>query len=267
MAKPDMQAIRFERDLRSQTEENLAAEAPLQITVNRLPFTVTMRTPGSDARLACGLLFTEGLIRSHADITEMTMAENNVHVRIAPEILDTERLGRRRLISAAACGVCGKTELCDLHIPENPLTTEWVLDPGLLAGMQAQVRQSQRLFAETGGVHAAAAFTIQGKMLAVFEDIGRHNAVDKTVGFLLSENLLNETALLFVSGRVSYEIVTKTHRAGIPFLAAVSAVSDMAAEMCVQLGITLLGFCREQRATAYAHAERLVSEKKHARTA
>ncbi|MBX3721999.1 MAG: formate dehydrogenase accessory sulfurtransferase FdhD [Turneriella sp.] len=262
-----MDAVRFEKQLSTPTQEKLAAEAPLQITVNQMPFTVTMRTPGSDHELATGLLFTEGVIRRREDILTLTSAPNTVSATLEPHRFAAANLRQRNLMSAASCGVCGKTELCDLDMPVTAITSKLTLDPAQLGAMQTQMREAQNLFAETGGVHAAAAFDAAGKMLALFEDIGRHNAVDKTVGYLLAENLLPEAALLFVSGRVSYEIVTKTHRAGIPFLAAVSAVSDMAAEMCGRLGITLLGFCREDRATAYAHAERLQPDYKHARTA
>lgn len=262
-----MDAVRFEKQLSIPTQEKLAAEAPLQITVNDVAFTVTMRTPGADRELATGLLFTEGVISAREEILSLVPAPNTLRATIWPAAPSAAKLTQRSLISVSSCGVCGKTELCDLDMPVTAIVSGLTLNPSQLAAMQAQMRDNQRLFGETGGMHAAAAFAINGKLLALFEDIGRHNAVDKTVGYLLAENLLPEAALLFVSGRVSYEIVTKTHRAGIPFLAAVSAVSDMAAEMCGRLGITLLGFCREDRATAYAHAERMKPDHNHARSA
>jgi FdhD protein len=258
-------AVRYVVGEPEQTFETLAGEAPLQIKINGNPYTITMRTPGHDKMLATGLLFTERIIRHQQDILHIseTPDETSGHtvtidVLVKEEIVTGKNLFNRSIASSASCGVCGKIELCDLITPEKPLHTSHRLNihhiPGLLQQMQAE----QATFEKTGGSHAAAAFDIDGKMLSVKEDIGRHNAVDKVIGGLVLMETLHQAAILFISGRVSYEIVAKCAEASIPFLLAVSAPSSLAVRFCRDTGITLVGFCRENRATVYANAQNIL---------
>jgi FdhD protein len=258
-------AMKFNAGEVTETVESVAREEALQITINLKPYTITMRTPGSDVLLATGLLFTENIVNHPTDIISTTEvpAPNSDHtlvvaLMIKEEVLQGKNLFNRSIASSASCGVCGKTELCDLPIAREPLYTADKLNVRIIPCLLQQMSAAQRVFEQTGGSHAAAAFTIRGNLLSVQEDIGRHNAVDKVIGDLFLSDALQQAALLFVSGRVSYEIVAKCARAGIPFLLAVSAPSSLAVEFSRQQGITLIGFCRDNRCTVYTHEQNVV---------
>ena len=248
-----------------ETSEVLAGEEALQIKINGRAYTITMRTPGQDRMLAVGLLFTEGVVTTNNDIVEIseTPAPEEHHtlivdVGIKEKALEGKRLFNRAIASSASCGVCGKIELCDLVAPQHVIGAREKLDmriiPYLLEKMQAQ----QTTFDRTGGSHAAAAFRMNGDLLSAKEDIGRHNAVDKVIGDLLLRSFLPHADILFISGRVSYEIAAKCAQASIPFLLAVSAPSSLAVDFCARCGITLIGFCRENRATVYTHGKNIL---------
>jgi FdhD protein len=166
----------------------------------------------------------------------------------------------RRLISNASCGVCGKVSAEDLRVETLRVSErgDRKLDPALIPVLEGRMRAAQDLFSRTGGSHAAAIFDHEGDLLVLREDVGRHNAVDKAIGHLLREGALARASLLFISGRVSYEIVSKAAKAGIPFLLAVSAPSTLAVKLCREAGITLLAFCRGGRATVYSHPGRVI---------
>lgn len=254
-----IKAIRFVAGQSHDTSEALAGEEALQIKVNGKPYTITMRTPGHDKLLAAGLLFTERVIRSEEDIiriSEIPDASGShtliVDVLVKEEALTGKNLFNRSIASSASCGVCGKIELCDLVTPEHPLNNNRKLSIQLIPDLLRQMQDQQFTFEKTGGSHAACAFSIDGTLLSVKEDIGRHNAVDKVIGDLLMRNALHSASILFISGRISYEIVAKCAEARIPFLLAVSAPSSLAVDFCRRKGITLIGFCRENRATVYA---------------
>ena len=246
-------------------EDALVAEGALQIAVKGSPYSVTMRTPGDDVSLAIGLLFTEGLILAKGDVLgweEIPAAgegcADTVDLALADPALARGNLSNRRLASTASCGVCGKISADDLVLPSrrNPGDTV-LLDPAILPSLEGKMRSAQALFGRTGGSHAAAVFDAQGGLIVLKEDVGRHNAVDKAIGHLLREGRLGAAAMLFISGRVSYEIVAKASKAGIPFLLAVSAPSTLAVKMCRDSGITLLAFVRGGKATVYSHPERV----------
>ncbi len=245
--------------------DHLAVEHPLSISVNAEPFTLTMHTPGNEEDLIRGLLFSEGVYKKregklHIDITETSDEDyiSKVNVHIAEGDFDKSQINKRNLLSVASCGICGRTELQDF----SPKGAHYGSSEGAhygssegelgLMGMFECLRGGQVGFELSGGSHAAGAFDKEGKMLVSREDIGRHNAVDKVVGHLLNSGKLKEAKYLLVSGRVSYEIVTKCFTAGIPILAAVSAPSSLAVDFAKELGITLYGFCRENRATRYS---------------
>ena len=218
-----------------------------------------MRTPGHDKALAAGLLFTERVIASEEDIirvSEIPDASGShtliVDVLVKEEALTGKNLFNRSIASSASCGVCGKIELCDLVTPEQPLTNDRKLSIQLIPDLLRQMQDQQFTFERTGGSHAACVFRLDGTLLSVKEDIGRHNAVDKVIGDLLMRHELHSASILFISGRISYEIVAKCAGARIPFLLAVSAPSSLAVDFCRRTGITLIGFCRENRATVYA---------------
>lgn len=267
MENKKVSAVRYIEGQPLQTSEVLAAEEALQIKINGKPYTITMRSPGQDKILAAGLLFTERVVTEKTDIISISevAAPSGEHtlivdVQVKEEALTGKNLFNRSIASSASCGVCGKIELCDLVTPEHPLNNTKKLNieriPGLLQKMQAE----QSTFEKTGGSHAAAVFSIDGTLLSVKEDIGRHNAVDKVIGDLFLKKQLGKASILFISGRVSYEIVAKCAGADIPFLLAVSAPSSLAVDFCRRKGITLIGFCRENRATVYATEENVIRQ-------
>ncbi len=251
-------------------EDYLAAEEPLEIRIGDDPLSVTMRTPGHDLELAAGFLFTEGLIQRRAQIVALealepdseTPAENRGNVvvaKLAPESAPDFEKMRRHFFAASSCGICGKASIDSVRArtlaPPNP---EFRFDPEILVRLPDTLRESQAVFGRTGGLHAAGLFDAAGKLLVLREDIGRHNAVDKVIGWALLEERvpLGETILL-VSGRGGFEIVQKAIVAGLPVVASVSAPSSLAVQLARELGQTLIGFLRGRRFVVYAGAERI----------
>lgn len=264
-------SILFDGKSFSEREDGIAIEVALSISINGIPFSVTMQTPGHEQDLVIGLLFTEGIFTNpeiKPNIEAVSYNEdghiNLVNVLIAPEYIVKDFSGTRNVISASSCGICGKTSLDDFGI--KAISETGLLDPLIVPVMFDKVSKEQQNFMKSGGTHAAGAFTIDGELLAVREDIGRHNAVDKVIGFLLSNKMMSKVKCLTVSGRVSYEIISKTKSAGIPFLAAVSAPSSLAVDKAEEAGITLMAFCRNERFTVYSHAERIKSYQQNSMT-
>jgi FdhD protein len=244
------------------SEDQLAVEAPLELRVRaggqERTLCITMRTPGEDAELAAGFLFTEGLVRDRAEITGITEGDDSVLVELAgPALPET---AARPFAVTSACGVCGKGQLEDLRAQPaaRPEPGQPRLDPATIHRLPAELRAAQVTFASTGGLHAAGLFDGQGRRLLVREDVGRHNAVDKLIGArLLAGGLPARDALLVVSGRASFELVQKALMAQIPVLAAVGAPSTLAVSLAAEGGMTLLGFVRDQRFNVYCGGERV----------
>ncbi|GDX51886.1 sulfurtransferase FdhD [Bacteroidota bacterium] len=250
----------------SQVEDILAVEVALSIAVNEVPFTVTMQTPGNEMELVRGLLFSEKIFQSLTEHPTIDILEKNeegfisvVNVKIPPELILKDFAGTRNVISASSCGVCGKTELDELGT-DRVLNSD-ILNPAMVKMMFEKVSAQQKTFQQSGGTHAAGAFTIDGELLAVMEDIGRHNAVDKVIGYLVNNNMLEKAKLITVSGRVSYEIVSKAKSAGIPFLASVSAPSSLAVDSAEAAGISLMAFCRNNKFTVYSNPAQVANDK------
>jgi FdhD protein len=265
MKQADFEGLRVEAGRCEAVRDSLSVEAPLQIQINGKSFTISMRTPGDDTYLVKGLLFTEGVVRPEGLDARIRISpdERNPGNTIAdlaiPEMyLCRDLLEKRSLVSNSSCGFCGKRELEDIELSGDALQHDVRLDLDRLPMMSQAMEKQQEGFKQTGGCHAAAAFTKEGKLLALFEDIGRHNAVDKVVGYLIENRPDPGADLFFVSGRISFEIVYKVFRAGVPFLAGVSAPSSLAVQMADRQGLTVLGFCRGQRATIYSHPEAVV---------
>ncbi|MGI9455357.1 MAG: formate dehydrogenase accessory sulfurtransferase FdhD [Aeoliella sp.] len=258
-------AVQYVDALPAPVEDALVEEEALQIGLNRLPYTMTMRTPGNDECLTAGLLFTEHVIGRESDILsyEERPCEPEGHnsyadVVIPESLARRQNLGNRTILSSSSCGLCGKTDVSGMNFPQQPLDHNLRLDVLWLETMQQLVSDRQALFQATGGCHAAAAFSIGGDLLTLMEDVGRHNAVDKVIGYLLINGLLDRADLISVSGRVSYEIVAKLHTARIPFLVSVSAPSTLAVELCDKMGMTLISFCRGNKTTVYSHDESVI---------
>ena len=245
------------------TRDHVAVELPLEVRLNGHPFAVIMRTPGDDRDLALGFLFTEGLVRSAADVQRVDLdadasLANVVFVRGRDELVAEALAGRRQVAMSSSCGMCGRRSLATLAIDAPPCEADWSVPASAVAGLPDALREAQSAFARTGGLHAAALFRTDGTLEASAEDVGRHNAVDKLLGRMLAASRLPlAESLLFVSGRSSFEIVQKAWMGGIPFVAAVSAPSSLAVDLAREAGITLLGFVRDGRFNVYAHAQRL----------
>lgn len=276
----------------------LAIEEPLEIRVGGTALTVTMRTPGDDIDLAAGFLFGEGIAREAADIAEIRMCDENVAdvtlavdqppaasagdggrgvsaprsnghraVDAAPEA-GPGPAGHRNFLMTSACGVCGKDSIDAIRVTSRyDIAADPVrVAPAVLADLPDKLRDAQRVFASTGGLHAAGLFTAEGELLALREDVGRHNAVDKVVGWALRAGRIPlRQHVLLVSGRASFELAQKAVTAGVPVLAAVSAPSSLAVDLAGETGLTLVGFLRGPSMNAYTRTERLSAEPAYAR--
>ncbi|SON62499.1 Sulfurtransferase FdhD [Mycobacterium simulans] len=251
--------------------ETLAVEEPLEIRLNGIPVTVTMRTPGSDIELAQGFLLTEGVIARREDVLTARycggQGENSVNtynvldVTLAPGVRPPELDVTRNFYTTSSCGVCGKASLDAVRLISrySPGDDPATVAATTLQAMPDQLRGAQKVFASTGGLHAAALFGVDGAMLAVREDIGRHNAVDKVIGWALEQDRIPMgAAVLLVSGRASFELTQKALMAGIPVLAAVSAPSSLAVALAEESGITLVAFLREDSMNVYTRADRII---------
>ena len=244
--------------------DRVAVEAALDVRLNGHPFAVIMRTPGADADLVAGFLLSEGVIRSADDVDRLDRPDadsvlNVVLSRSRAEILPDLLEGRRNVAQNSSCGLCGRRTLESLDIDRPPLAMEWHLDATVLAGLPAALRHAQHAFDETGGLHAAGLFDLDGRLQSSAEDVGRHNAVDKLLGrALMAGQLPLSRSALVVSGRSSFEIVQKAFIGAIPLVAAVSAPSSLAVDLAQQAGITLLGFVRDDRFNIYTHPSRVL---------
>ena len=244
------------------TTDELVIEAPLQININTESYTVVMRTPGNDQDLVLGLLYAEDIYKKSLSIPYEIIEEklnipSIVNVTIAPSVLGKGYLNKRTLLSVSSCGICGKKQLEDIKVTGNTIEQKISFSSENLLNMFAPLQQHQETFKKTGGSHAAGIFNHHFKLLTIREDIGRHNAVDKCVGSLLQKQLLKSGMYLLVSGRVSYEIVSKAFLAKIPVIVAVSACSSMAVDFAKEFGICLIGFTRENKMTVYANPSAL----------
>jgi FdhD protein len=246
----------------------LAAEEPLEIRVDGAPLTVTMRTPGDDIDLAAGFLFTEGLLPRLDDVHEIRMCDENVAgVTYTPGRPGAAGPGpgtaARNFLTTSACGVCGKDSIEAIRVRSafDVAADPVRVSPAVLAGLPDRLRDAQRVFSRTGGLHAAGLFTPDGTLLVLREDVGRHNAVDKVAGWALRGGLLPLAGhVLLVSGRASFELAQKAVMIGVPVLAAVSAPSSLAASLAEETGLTLVGFLRGTTMNVYAGAERVTAD-------
>jgi len=248
-------------------QDSLAAEEPLEIRIAGVPLTVTMRTPGNDLELAAGFLLTEGIIESpeqiaglRAKLPENGTKSNVVEVELKDSDFDSEDL-QRNFYATSSCGICGKASINAIRVRGlRQLDSGFRVDPETLCQLPEALRAEQEVFSRTGGLHAAALFDGAGQLLALREDIGRHNAVDKIVGWaVLEKKLPLSQNVMLVSGRGGFEIVQKALAAGIPILASVSAPSSLAVKLARELGLTLVGFLRGRRFVVYSDEFRCVS--------
>jgi FdhD protein len=253
----------------SERMDRLAGEEPMEIRAGppgqpAEAVAVTMRTPGRDFELATGFLFTEGLIGStgvqkvsYCDDLESEQAYNVVTVRTRSPL---KPHAQRNFYTTSSCGICGKAALDQVEVSCDTVTSDIRVTGEVISGLPGALRRAQKLFEQTGGLHAAGLFTPSGDVVSVREDVGRHNAVDKVIGKMLLEGALPLSGrLLMVSGRASFEIVQKAAVAGIPIVCAVSAPSSLAVEAAGPLGVTLVGFIRDDGFNVYSHAERIDS--------
>ena len=259
-------------------------EEPLEIRVNGSPTTVTMRTPGSDVELAQGFLLTEGIVSGRDDILSVRYCRgapapipeslrssppeedgvntyNVLDVTLTPGVAAPETGVERNFYTTSSCGVCGKGSLdaIRLRTKHSPADDDAVVTSDTLAGLPDTLRAAQKVFDTTGGLHAAALFTADGDMLVLREDVGRHNAVDKVVGWATEHDRVPlRGTILMVSGRASFELAQKAVMAGIPILAAVSAPSSLAVDLATESGLTVIGFLRGRSMNIYSRADRVL---------
>ncbi|QGF22890.1 formate dehydrogenase accessory sulfurtransferase FdhD [Raineyella fluvialis] len=253
--------------------DSLVVEEPLEIRLNGEPWAVTMRTPGHDIELVHGFLLSEGIITSAEDIRTARYCEGSVmsdetgtdvntynvlSLALAPGVAMPEP--RRSTVATSSCGVCGQASIDTIRTRSPwPLPADRTpVDPALLAVLPERLRQAQRQFAATGGLHASGIFSTDGELLVAREDVGRHNAADKAIGWaMLRDRLPLHDAVLVLSGRTSFELIQKAMVAGIPTVVAISAPSSLAVELAEDAGMTLTGFVREGRMNVYSGAEHL----------
>ncbi|MBV9333899.1 MAG: formate dehydrogenase accessory sulfurtransferase FdhD [Candidatus Eremiobacteraeota bacterium] len=273
----ETEVLALSRDLRTRRHDAIVGEEPLELRLQRggsaQTLAVTMRTPGNDFELAAGFLYGEGIVANRGEIAELTYCLDssldpeqryNVVTIDVRGALSAARAARfeRHFVMNSACGVCGRAQLESLReLGATPLDDDLRVSAQMLYALPERMREAQRVFEATGGLHAAALFDEHGDTIAVREDVGRHNAVDKLVGWALLEGRLPlRRCMLMVSGRASYEILQKSVMARVPIVASVSAPSSLAVDLAREFNVTLAGFVRGESANLYAAAERVVSE-------
>ncbi len=269
--KPDLRTVqrsmqRYSKEGARNADDELVVEEPLEMRVGGVAIAVTMRTPGHDRELTAGFLHSEGVVTTTSDLAgighcwdpETPEIRNVIDVTLASdEAVDLEAL-RRNVYASSSCGLCGSVTLDTIHRRCAVLAPGGRVTPEVLTALPDRLRAAQTVFARTGGLHAAALFTFEGELEVVREDIGRHNAVDKVIGYhLLRGRLPLSDRLLLVSGRASFEIVQKAVMAGLPIVAAVSAASSLAVDLAELQRQTLIGFLRERSFNVYTDFDRV----------
>jgi FdhD protein len=246
-------------------QDYLVVEEPLEIRVNKTPLTVTMRTPGQDLELAAGFLWTEGLIGDANQIASIrhvaangNQPENRVEIELNDFAFDREQL-QRNFFAASSCGICGKASIEAVRRRGLKRANSQIkITSDLICSLPEKLKNAQAIFGRTGGLHAAAVFDRNGELLAIREDVGRHNALDKIVGWaLMNRKLPLADCILMVSARGGFEIIQKAVAAGFPVVASVSAPSGLAVQLAREMALTLIGFVRDQRFVVYAGEGRL----------
>ncbi|MDV8022452.1 formate dehydrogenase accessory sulfurtransferase FdhD [Rhodococcus sp. IEGM 1330] len=263
--------VRLRGEHRVERPDTLVVEEPLELRVDGKALAVTMRTPGHDVELAHGFLLTEGVIASGADIAAARYCDgvddegantyNVLDVTLAEGVAPPETGVERNFYTTSSCGVCGKGSLdaIRLRTKHSPVADSVVVTSETLSGLPDTLRSAQKVFDATGGLHAAALFTADGEMLVLREDVGRHNAVDKVVGWAVTNDRIPlQGTVLMVSGRASFELAQKAVMSGIPILAAVSAPSSLAVDLATESGLTVIGFLRGRSMNIYSHADRVL---------
>jgi FdhD protein len=259
------QVTQWEDGKATRVEDYLAAEEPLEMRAGRYSLGVTLRTPGDDKELVAGFLYSEGIISRREHLVSMRLPgkaepeRNLVRVTLDSKVRLAAGNAARRFSAGSACGVCGKASIAQLRrrgLRRPEVTT--LFDPEILCQLPQKLRAAQAAFGRTGGLHAAALFDSSGELIVLREDIGRHNAVDKVIGWaFLASRLPLSGYVLLVSGRGGFEIIQKALSAGVPLLASVSAPSSLAVQLARELGLTLVGFLRGRRFVIYSNEDRI----------
>lgn len=259
-------------------EDMLAAEEPLEIRLEYGPpgqrvqksISITMRTPGNDAELATGFLFSEGIISGKEEISNISHfnygcqegnGDNIIIVELAEEVIPDIQKLERHFYTSSSCGVCGKSSIGAIRTIFNRINSQDDLKvpAALLYSMPEKLRTAQDIFGDTGGLHASAMFDMGGNIVVLREDVGRHNALDKVLGYLLSNSIQNiDNQILLLSGRASFELIQKAAMAGIKIVAAVGAPSSLAVSLAKEFDITLIGFLRGERFNIYSADKRII---------
>jgi FdhD protein len=263
------QIIKLSTDARQTVDDVLAVEEPLEIRIHNQPLNLTMRTPGHDAELAAGFLFAEGVIKSVADIAKLAPSPRNrdgnvLNVMLADGVAcDWSKL-KRHFTTTSSCGLCGRESIAAVRKRLPRVRAQVKVPARLLHALPQKLRAAQAVFEATGGLHGAGLFDLRGRLLVAREDIGRHNAVDKLLGWgVLNNQLPFDRRILLVSGRASFELVQKALAARVSILCAVSAPSSLAVELAQSAGMTLIGFLRDGTMNVYCGARRVIIRLSH----
>jgi len=254
--------IQITKNNPTKVRDDIVIEAALQININNESYTVVMRTPGDDFELIRGLLYAEDIYKRKEPLQlEIIEQQLNgfsiVNATIPKETLGKGYLNKRTLLSVSSCGICGKQELGDIKPSGEALSNKQILSTKFIQKMSSEMASFQEIFKHSGGSHAASIFDKNYQLLTIKEDIGRHNAVDKSIGQLINDASLEQAFCMLVSGRVSYEIVSKAFFAKISIIIAVSACSSLAIDYAKEFGICLIGFSRENKMTVYANPSKI----------
>ncbi len=243
---------RIDGDARAADRDRVIVEAPLQLRARGTPVATIMRTPGHDLELVRGLLHAESVAIAGAAAIRQVDAD-------AIELdVDAAAFAGRGLLATAACGVCGRAAIADLELRAREVAADTRVDHQVLSALPERLRAAQPLFSDTGGLHAAGLFTVDGQLVAAREDVGRHNAVDKLAGAALDAPLEPSRHVLMLSGRAGYELVQKAVMLGVPIVASVSAPSSLAVELAERFNVALVGFVRGAKANVYSHGWRIL---------